>query len=155
MSRDFESEIQAAEAVLQVTVDQLEQIAQEFITATAEFFRSWYWEEAQDQVKRKPDLTKKLGVEQLSKMKAEVKALQDDAPNIASEFLNEDSPWWHRTRKEHMYYGFNGNRPPDMLDTPLRLALGKLAPILEKYGYISAQGDPLTRISWREPLGSG
>ncbi|HSH77330.1 MAG TPA: hypothetical protein VLA19_02220 [Herpetosiphonaceae bacterium] len=150
MARDFAAEISSAEAQLQATLQHMKEVQHEFVAAATEFLASWYWSETESTVKRDPELSRRLGVAKLSQLKAEVKGLQDNAAMIAAEFLDQDDLWWHRHRGEHMYYYYHGNRPPDILDKPLRLAAGRLAPILETYGYLKPTISNQQTSVWRE-----
>ena len=98
-------------------------------------------------MKHKPELTKELDSQELSKLKAEVKALQEDTPNIVTAFLQDENLWWHRKQCEQSY-SFSGNRPPNGLDRSIRLVAGKLASILEKYGYLTTKFQ--NPDAWRE-----
>ena len=137
MTQNFDVEIAAAEARLNGLTSRMEQIRQSFMSTTVEFVRPLFWEQTESLVKREAELTKKLGVEKLAQLKSEVKALQDNTESIAAQFLNEDRLWWHLKPSEQMY-SYYGNRPPDGLDKAVRLIAGRVAPILEKYGYLSA-----------------
>lgn len=67
-------------------------------------------------------------------------------------FLKEENLWWHIKQGEQIYY-YYGNRPPTSLDKAIRLVAGKLAPILENYGYLIAK--PNSYDLWREWDSSG
>lgn len=147
MARNFEAEIETAESQLEANIKRMEQIKQEFLSTTIEFIKTWYWEQTEFMVKHKPKFTKELDTQELSELKEEVKALQEDTPNIVTEFLQDESLWWHRKHSDQCYF-FSENRPPNGLDRAVRLIAGKLASILEKYGYLTTkfQDDEV----WRE-----
>lgn len=136
MTHNFEEEIKAAEECLEAIFEQMERMRQDFVTATVELVKPWYWSQTESLVKRKAEVTKKLGLEKLSHLKADVKVLQKDMASIVAEFLQDERLWWHRTQGDQSYY-YHGNRPPDGLDKAVRLVAGRLAPILEEYGYLS------------------
>jgi hypothetical protein len=152
MSRNFDAEIEEATRVLESIKSEMESVVQQFKSATAEFAAAWYWQETERVVKDKAEMSKELGVEKLSQLKAGVKALEQDAAKIVSEFLDVDSLWWHRTREDRQRYDLYGYRTTKGVDYAVRLALGRLAPILEKFGYLPASGD---RDAWREWDSSG
>ncbi len=147
MARNIEEEIQAAERRLEATLTQMERIQQDFVAASVDLIKAWYWTQTESVVKREAEVTKKLGVERLSELKADVRALQEDTGKIVTEFLQDESLWWHRKQGEQSYF-YHGNRPPDGLDKAVRLSAGRLASVLEQYGYLPA--DLQDHGVWRE-----
>jgi len=136
MSRDFQEEINQAEAQIQSVLTQMEQLKQEFIAAAVEFFRPWHWERTEAIAKTAPEQTKKLGVEKLKELKAEVRELQDATESTVANILNDNDLWWH-IKRNHLRVEQYTDKLPDKIEVALRYIGGRLAPILQKYGYIS------------------
>lgn len=139
--RNFSTEIEAAEKELEAIKSQLKGIRQQFLLAATEHLRQWYMQQTESFVKRNYELTKKLEGAKLSQLKADLTKLKDDTPNVVSEYLDVDELWWPAKEIEQG----EGIHPPN-LGNPVRLAAGRLAPILEKYGYLSSEGSEV----WRE-----
>jgi hypothetical protein len=139
--RDFGAEIEAAEKELEAIKSELRGIRQQFLLATTEFVRQWYRQQVEDFVKRNHDLTKKLAGERLSELKADLVKLENDTSTAISEHLDVDELWWQAKEVEQGYGAWAPN-----LDKPVRLAAGRLAIVLEKYGYLASQGSEV----WRE-----
>lgn len=141
MPRNFRAEIEAAEKELEAIKSELRGIRQHFLLATTEFVRQWYRQQAETFVKHNHELTKKLEGEKLSQLKADLAKLENDTSTAISEYLDVDELWWQAKEVEQGY----GAWAPD-LDKPVRLAVGRLAIILEKYGYLASEGSGV----WRE-----
>lgn len=142
MAFDLQEELKKAEKQLNMTVSRMEQIRSEFYVETIEFIQSWYMKLTEQYVKKDIKLTKQLGIEKLSRLKAEVAALQRNTEKVVGRFLKDDM-WWHlnQTEKE------NPNLMDD-LQKATRYIAGKLALILENYGFITT--DPNDPKYWRE-----
>jgi hypothetical protein len=143
---NFDAEMEATEKELEGIKSELESISRQFLLATAELVRHSYRQLVETLVKDKPKLTKRLGVERLSQLKVDLRELENNAQNAVSEFLDVDKLWWHRAEGDQQYSDLP-QRHSD-LDKALMLAVGKLAPVLEKYGYLPTEStDPGI---WRE-----
>ena len=139
--RNFRAEIEAAEKELEAIKSELKGIRQHFLLATTEFVRQWYRQQAETFVKCNHELTKKLEGEKLPQLKADLSKLENDTPTAVSEYLDVDELWWQAKEGEQRY----GTLEAD-LSKAVRLAAGRLAPVLEKYGYLSSEGSEV----WRE-----
>lgn len=145
--KEFDTKIASLENEQRTHELQMETLAAIFRDATSLFLVSFYESYAKGEVKRKADVTTTLGKEKLSILKQKLSDLQNNVRAIIDEFLMLDNLWWHKSRGEKMY-GYYGNRPPEVLDKAVRLAAGRLAPLLEEFGYLP------TKLSdngvWRE-----
>jgi hypothetical protein len=118
---------------------EMEEIRKQFIEASATFIANWYSLTARNYVFKDSQNTLRLGRDKLVSMKIKLKMLTDDSKKIAKEFLNERSLWWHFAPKiennNTFPYQQCGHKCPEIIDKPIRKALGKLGIILEEYGY--------------------
>ncbi len=143
MGINYQEEIRKTEKNLRDTLSRMKEIHSEFMAEATEFIRRWYMQITEQRVKTETELTKKLGVQKLSQLKADLIALQKKTPDIMKEFLEHDTIWWHRTQAGKAIPHFT-----EIMEKSLRLIAGRLAPILEKYGYITT--NPQDPSYWRE-----
>ncbi len=142
MARDLPGELKKAEKQFNATFSRMKQIQQEFIDEVADFMKTFYLDVTKRKVKNEAELTQKLGIEKISRLKSEVSRLQSQARQAVAEFI-PDGMFWHHGQPEKPDPAFREN-----LEKGLRLVAGKLGPILEKYGYITT--DPEEPGYWRE-----
>ncbi len=151
MTKNFGELIDQKLSELDALKQQMELVRQQFIQASAFFMARWFPAQARFQIESNAERTLSLEDNQLKELKEKVSALSNDAPDIAQRFLSDSKLWWHIEESENHYYDYNGNRPPDLIDKPVRLALGTLASVLEEYGYLKAQTSSRGDLdSWRE-----
>jgi hypothetical protein len=159
---NFDQRIAAKEGELNSAVAQLEAIRKQFLPIVAQVAVEWWTATARREVETDPT-TEKLSDEQISSLKADVQLLCSDAALHVEEFFSGSKTWWHlqnplvaHTHGLEYFYHVMGNRGPDQLDKPLRGVLGKLGPLLEKYGYLQRDAS-LRRTygnAWRDPSSS-
>ena len=143
MAEDFDSSIATKEAELETLKSAMEEIRQRFLKQSADFIAKWYEDTINGRVVSDSENTKKLGKEKLAEMKAMLKDLISKADVVAKEFLSDSGTWWHLSPNDQGVfsspysspYGQYDNRCSDLLDKPIRYALGKVSTILEKFGY--------------------
>ena len=146
MEQQLENEMAALRGKIRDIDSQVNELRLRLVTQTGKFLHSWYRSEADSQVKHNDQLTRSLGKEKLSPLKEEVVALQENSSHIARKFLDDSSIWWKPEAESKVV-------DPQPVVKAIRIALGELAPILEKYGY----GDPplkTRRIVWQEQQSS-
>ncbi len=157
----FQEQIEATERALAEVVHRQEELRREFIPAAGKFAAVWWANQATCEVERTHSVTEKLSDEQLKQLKAEVQALIAGAEQHVEEFFADATAWWHlqpelvvelKPAAAEYSYSAYGNRHPDRIEKPLRLVLGKLGPVLEKYGYLV---DSHRGPAWREWDASG
>ena len=134
MDRDFDEEIEAAKRELNEVKAAMVPLEEAFISAAALLLRTWYWDKASAIAKQESDITTKIGRERVSELQTEIKALQEQAMQIAQEFLGSNELWWHKSKYGYASYD---NPRNNIFSEPIRYAAGKLAAILQKYGYLS------------------
>ena len=139
MTESVDTSIANLQKQLELNKLEMEEIRKRFIEASAVFIANWYNTTAKNHVFKDPQNTLRLGRDKLSSMKIKLKSLMDDSKKIADEFLDERSLWWHFAPKiennNNSLYLQSGNKCPEIIDKPIRKALGKLGLILEEYGY--------------------
>jgi len=117
----------------------MQTVHQLFLKATGDFFANWYTSTAKHYVISDSQNTISLGKDKLAQLKVKLKDLSDNAEKYVSEFLSADSLWWHLSENEKdtfvSSYLQSGSKLPEIIDQPIRKALGKLGVLLEEYGY--------------------
>jgi hypothetical protein len=118
---------------------EMEEIRKQFIEASAIFIANWYSLTAKNYAFKDSQNTLSISRDKLASMKIKLRSLTDDSKKIANEFLDERSLWWHFAPKiennNSSPYMQCGHKCPEIIDIPIRKALGKLGVILEEYGY--------------------
>jgi hypothetical protein len=138
MSEDLDVSIQKKEAELQPLRQRMEQLRLQFTSDTAKFAAKWFQETAQLYVTKKPEVTLNMSKERLADMKQKVINLTKNADALIANALSGPNLWWHQDpRKEDSIYQYQqvSTRFPELIDKPIRRALGELGTILEQYGY--------------------
>lgn len=139
MAESFDTAITNRQKELESQKLEMETIRQMFIEASAIFLAHWFNITAKRYVCTDSQNTIRLGRDSLSSMKFELKNLTDNAKRIINEVLSDQSLWWHLDPKgadgNASPYLLCGNKCPEIIDKPIRKALGKLGVILEEYGY--------------------
>jgi predicted DNA binding CopG/RHH family protein len=138
MSKDIDLSIQKKETELQPLLQHMEQLRMQFISGTVKFAAKWFSETAQLYVTKKPEVTINMSKERLADMKQKVLALAGNAGALIANALSGKALWWHQEpRKEDSIYQYQqvSTRFPELLDKPIRRALGELGVILEQYDY--------------------
>lgn len=138
-TRDFASEIAAAESVLKARLREMDPLKTKVVDAAVQYLKGWYAETVEGYVKRDFKHTASLGP-RLSEMKAAVNALVDATDQRARAALSAPPLWWHerddRSRGPMHFREWVDARP---LSDRLRLEAGRLAPLLRQFGYVSAE----------------
>ena len=143
MNEQLDLSIRKKEAELQPFLSSMEQLRLQFVNDTTRFATEWFEEKAREYATKKPEITISLGNEQLAKMKAQVSNLAKNADRIVRDALGHPEFWWHLTPHvnaaaaayEQLGNDKVGNKFPEVLDKPVRRALGELGNILEQFGY--------------------
>ncbi len=139
-TQQFDEKTQSLTTQIEELSKITEQIQQEFLQSTQTFLAQWIRSRVENAVTRKSEVSKKLGVEGLRKLKSELNQMVDDVPQLVTKHLNVDSLWAHRfklpidTNKEYGRYHFYGSGPDD-LNTAVRILMGYAGTLLMKYGY--------------------
>lgn len=143
MSKDLELLLNKKEKELQPLLLRMEELRLQFINETTVFAAKWYEKTAKDYVTKNHKITLSIGDEKLSKMKAKVRELSKNADKIVAAALSDSNIWWHQKPRLHDYisqYEQLVDKFPEILDKPVRRALGELGIILEQFGYDVSTG---------------
>jgi len=143
MSGNIDALIQSKEAELQPLLSRMEAIRLQFVDDVIEFASDWYRKKAAEYATKKPEVTLNLGKEKLVQMKLHVNELVRNASKIVNGSLADPEVWWHKTPQvnaspsayEQLGNDQVGNKFPEVLDKPVRRALGELGNVLEVFGY--------------------
>jgi hypothetical protein len=143
MSADVDVSIREKEAELRPLILRMDNLRLRFADDTMRFAAEWFEEKALEYVTKKPEITMKLDKEQLTQMKRQVSVLSRNAGVIVRKALSDPAAWWHMNPHvnepvaayEQLGNDKVGNKFPEVLDKPVRRALGELGNILEQYGY--------------------
>src|SRR5271157_1869964 len=152
MQSNLDDEVSSAKTQLEALINQGEQIRKDFISETIQFVNNWYWLKIEDIIKDKSQITKQIGILNLSQMKNDVKQLQGQSVKIVNNLLQDQNLWWHLT-PDKLPDLYTGRQFIEPFDKKVRLAAGELSAILEKYQYLlNPDGEP---ERWREFDSSG
>jgi hypothetical protein len=143
MRRDLDDLIRKKEGELQPFLLRMEALRRQFVDDVTKFVAQWYEDKAKEYATKKPEITLNLGKEQLVHMKTKVGDLAKDSGKIVTAALSDPSFWWHQTPHvnappsayEQLGNDQVGNKFPEVLDKPIRRALGELGSVLEQFGY--------------------
>jgi hypothetical protein len=137
----FDAEIELYGKELVEIIAKMEKTSQRFVAVTIACLKQWYQDRAKSYVQEHFDLTNKLGLENISQMKARVTQLVMMVPNAAKALLLDQNLWWHQSRgggwQDHYTQG-----PPDGLHMAICALAERLTPILETYGYVKKEPCP-------------
>ncbi|MEO8612967.1 MAG: hypothetical protein ABI690_34055 [Chloroflexota bacterium] len=118
---------------------EMENIRQEFIKQSGVILRQWYKELSDKEIENEEAVTASLGTDQFNHLKQDINDLIEHADQVAMEFIGDETKWWHLNESDIYFVDFDATSPsliiPLFIEMQLRLAVGKLGPILEKYGY--------------------
>jgi hypothetical protein len=159
MARDFDKDIEGLQITLAAAKREMAAIADRFVHRAAEFLRGWYVAESANQVKNASEITFTIAKEDLAKLKREVESLADNALDVVRTEFNKASVWWHidelageskdTSGLSNPYATYAAHQLPNILEKPLRYAMGRLAPLLEARGYLRAP-DRSSQLLWRQ-----
>jgi len=110
----------------------MEALSSRFIKGSGEFLAQTYSEKALFYLETNAEFALKKREEELAKLKSEVQILIDNCQSVASTCLSDPGIWWHLEQHPGLCYDQNS----DILERPVRFAIGRLAPILLQYEII-------------------
>lgn len=143
----YDKEIARKESELARTISEMDAMVARFRALAVPFVADWYMATARHHVESRPEISEKIDDGTMANLKRDVQALGDSAGQIVEEFLGAREIWWHKLTPEergaaerdrrYISYAHSGHAAPNALDKPMRLALGRLATVLQRYGYIA------------------
>jgi hypothetical protein len=119
----------------------MEAASREWLEATKRFLRESYPGYVEQAVTDQPEVAREKGVEGLSALKADLRALVEQVPDIVEKQLNDDVLWAHRSGTvetsavSRQRYASEGARPPELLYAEVAKAIGQVAPLLVRHGF--------------------
>ena len=137
MAEDYELLIKNNQEELERKKTEMRDIKEQFILFAGAFVGQWFNSVTRNYVKEYADISIELRKEKLEKLKKEVTKLEKEANTYVTECLMPEDIWWHQKEDTKLSYEFRVNSPPEFLSRALRPALGRLGPILGKYGYVN------------------
>ncbi len=143
MAEDYELLIKNNQEELERKKAEMGEIKEQFIIYAGAFIGQWFSSISRNYVKEYADISIELGKEKLEKLKEEVMQLEREAATYAKECLIPENIWWHQKKNSSLSYEFRANSPPEFLSRALRPALGRLGPVLGKYGYVNIRTEGL------------
>lgn len=155
MTEGFDSAISNKKAKLEELKSSMEEIRLNFIEQSANLISQLYEKIAKENATKASENTLKLGKEKLSVMKREIDSLSNRAKEITDKALASKSLWWHLEpvkTVDYMSYLVTETDTrtyyPEPIDKALRIVLGELGKILEKYGYDITTTDYYSGYRW-------
>lgn len=135
--------IEEKEKELKVLFKEMEEIKQQLIEDIIEYAEKWYEETAKQFITKYPDISLNLSNQEFSNFKRKIRQLVSDSKKIVEKALSQKGIWWHEQPDLHasisLYQQLGnqdvGNKYPEVLDNPIRNALGELGNILEEFGF--------------------
>jgi len=157
MSHTIDAQIQEKEDELNPIVSRMDALRLQFINDTTQFAAKWFEETLKEYATKYPEIILRLSREKLSSMKAQLAVLVKNAGTPVNEALSIPGVWWHLkpvinddcSQYEQLGNDNVGNRFPEKIDYAVRLALGELGVILEKYGF-NVTTDPAKKSVYPE-----
>jgi hypothetical protein len=162
MGQDFDAQIQQRRNSLTGILQEMERIRGAFGIACARHAVIWWELQVTRAVENEHVVTAKLTNDQLREMKQEVTAAKNGAQATIDAEFGKDSLWWHRqnplpaisdsqSAEDPWRYKLYGARDSDTISKAVRFALGSIALVLEKYGYLKSQeGNRQGPFAWRD-----
>lgn len=137
------SKIDEKEKELKVLFKEMEKIKQQLIEEIKEFAEKWYEESTKQFITKYPDISLKLSNVEISNFKGKIRNLVSESKKIVEKALSQKGIWWHEQPDLHASISLYdqlgnqeiGNKYPEVLDNPIRNALGELGNILEEFGF--------------------
>jgi hypothetical protein len=138
MSEDLDLLIQNKETEFDPLLLRMDELRSLFVDQVVTLAAKWFEDTAQFYVLKRSEVTLNMGKERLAEMKAKVKMLVKNSGKIVKEALSDNKFWWHKEpHKDSSLFQYEQmeKKFPELLDKPIRQALGHLGVILEEFGY--------------------
>lgn len=138
MSEDLDLLIQSKETELDPLLLRMDELRLLFVDQVVMFAAKWFEDTARFYVLKRSEVTLNMGKERLFEMKTRVKMLVKNSGKIVKEALSDPKFWWHKEPHKDVslfQYEQIEKKFPELLDKPIRRALGHLGVIFEEFGY--------------------
>jgi hypothetical protein len=121
----------------------MEAIKSHFVDVTSAFASKWYEDTARQYLTKYSDVSINLSTDRFSDLKLKVKHILAKSRQITEKALSQPGIWWHEKPELHsaisQYDQLGnqqvGNKYPEVIDGPIRVALGELGHLLEEFGF--------------------
>jgi hypothetical protein len=115
----------------------------QFVNDTSQFVAKWYEDTARQYITKYSDVSLKLSTQRFGDLKAKVRRAVADSKEISERAFSQQGIWWHEKPELHTVvtqYDNLGNQQvgdkySEVIDRPVRVALGELGIILEEFGF--------------------
>jgi hypothetical protein len=115
----------------------------QFINDTSEFASKWYEDTGKQYITKYADISLNLPANSFVELKAKVRKLIAESKKFSERALSQPDVWWHEKPSLHtavsQYDQLGdqqvGNKYPEAIDKPVRVALGQLGFVLEEFGF--------------------
>jgi hypothetical protein len=143
MSEKLEDLLAAEESKLLSLCSVMQEIKLQFINVTNAFAAKWYEETAKQYITKYTEVSLNLPAQSLGDLKAKVRKLVAESKQISEMAFSQPGIWWHEKPELHtavsQYDQLGnqqvGNKYPEVIDRPVRIALGELGIVLEEFGF--------------------
>jgi hypothetical protein len=115
----------------------------QFTNVASYFAAKWYEDTARKLIIKYTDISLNLPAHRFDDLKIKVRKLIEESKVISERALSQPGIWWHEkpdlntavTQYDQLGNQQVGNRYPEVIDRPVRIALGELGIILEEFGF--------------------
>jgi hypothetical protein len=143
MNEKMEDLLATKESELLSLRSDMQKIKLQFINDTSQFAAKWYEDTARQYVTKYADVSLRLSTQRFGDLKAKVRRAVAESKEISERALSQPGVWWHEkpelltavSQYDHIGDQQVGNRYPEVIDRPVRNALGELGIILEEFGF--------------------
>lgn len=143
MAEKLEDLLTAKETELLYLRSSMQNIKLQFINVTSDFAAKWFEETARQYVIKYSNVCLSLSTQRFGDLKAKVRKLVVESKQISEKVFSQPGIWWHDKPELHaavsQYDQLGnqqvGNKYPEIIDSPVRIALGELGIVLEEFGF--------------------
>jgi hypothetical protein len=143
MNDSLDTKIEQLQNQLTSLLGQMEGLSLQFIQETSTFAQEWYQKTAIAYLVKNPQVTRTLNRQRIAMIKDQVKALQRNSYQNTNKAFSRPNIWWHKNPTinisinayEQLGNQQSGRKYPTAVDDCVRIALGELGIVLEKFGF--------------------
>jgi hypothetical protein len=143
MAEKLEDLLTAKETELLYLRSSMQNIKLQFINVTSDFAAKWFEETARQYVIKYSNVCLSLSTQSFGDLKAKVRKLVVESKQISEKVFSQPGIWRHDKPELHaavsQYDQLGnqqvGNKYPEIIDSPVRIALGELGIVLEEFGF--------------------
>jgi len=121
----------------------MQEIKLQFVNVTSHFASQWYKDTARQYITKYLDVSINLATDRFDDLKIKVNHLLTESEKTSEKALSQPGIWWHEkpelnvavSQYDQLGNQQVGNKYPEVIDGPIRVALGKLGYLLEEFGF--------------------